>query len=88
MTLTVHAIFDCYQGLDATESVSVYVRRAAKRRAKDHSEDPELNEPSLVENIMESIRGKTVDEEAELVEDEGEKKKSRKRKGKKKDKAE
>eukprot|EP00826_Nyctotherus_ovalis_P043551 TRINITY_DN4599_c0_g1_i9.p1 TRINITY_DN4599_c0_g1~~TRINITY_DN4599_c0_g1_i9.p1 ORF type:complete len:551 (-),score=207.49 TRINITY_DN4599_c0_g1_i9:60-1691(-) len=88
MTFTVHAVFDCYQGLDATESVSVYVRRAAKRRVKDYSEDPELNEPSLVENIMESIRGKTADEEAELVEEEGEKKKGKKHKGKKKDKAE
>jgi len=74
-----------------TKSTSVYIKKASMRPKEEDIEDPDINEPTMVESIMESLRGKKDDEEADMVEEESEKKeitKGKKRKAKKKDKTE
>lgn len=90
MSFTVHAMFDCYKGLDVTETISIYVKSESKRPIEEDVEDPDINKPTMVESVMETFKGKENDKEAELIEEEATKKtaKGKKRKVKKKDKTE
>eukprot|EP01022_Parablepharisma_sp_SALTPOND_P033066 TRINITY_DN88126_c2_g1_i1.p1 TRINITY_DN88126_c2_g1~~TRINITY_DN88126_c2_g1_i1.p1 ORF type:complete len:847 (-),score=111.14 TRINITY_DN88126_c2_g1_i1:1552-4092(-) len=66
---TVRAIFDCYKGLDCTETISIVAKRADQRPVEEEIEDPDLTKPSFVESLVTSIKGKDQDPDAELLEE-------------------
>ena len=85
MGFTVSVMLDCYKGLDEIISTSVYAKSANKRPIEADIDDPDMNKPTLIESLVDNIKGKQEDPDAEVIEeeDEEEKKKSKQKSQKK-----
>ncbi len=70
MSFKIHVMFDCYRGLDCVDTVSVVAKKAELRPVEEEVDDPDMHKPTFVDDIVTTLKGKEVDPDAELLEEE------------------
>ncbi len=70
LEVSVQASFDCYKGLDSKETVVVLAKKEDMRPKEKVVEDPDLNKPSYVEEIVNNITGRKKDDDENVDDDE------------------